>query len=198
MGIGKTRLTTALAKHLGYRAFFEPTKENPYLDDFYHRQSVYALRNQLFVVTHRFQQHLEVQELTKNNVGVVQDQLFFIDGLYARLAHEMHFIDDRDYALYADHFRVLERFVKLPDVILFLKTPLENIVERIRERGRESEKNIDERYVERLNTLIENWVGSVKNGTQVMELDWTTYQPVDEVVKTVEQKLNVQLMLPVS
>ena len=35
IGAGKSTLAQNLAKHLGYEAFNEPVKENPYLEDFY-------------------------------------------------------------------------------------------------------------------------------------------------------------------
>ena len=35
IGVGKTNLTTLLANRLGWRAYYEPVIDNPYLDDFY-------------------------------------------------------------------------------------------------------------------------------------------------------------------
>lgn len=197
MGVGKTRLTQALEQHLQYRAFYEPTKENPYLDDFYADMRSFAFKSQIFVLTQRFHQHLEIQELAANGVHTLQDQLVFVDALYARLAHERGTMDERDYATYQSHYETLLKFLKLPDVLIHLRTPLQNIMERITERGRESEKGIDRGYVERLDQLIRDWVGSVGNGTQVLPLDWSEYQPVEGVVKKIEEELHVQLELPV-
>lgn len=197
MGIGKTRLTQALAAHLGYRAYYEPVRQNPYLDDFYADMKKYAFKNQLFVLTHRFRQHLEIQELHRNGVGVLQDQLIFVDALYAKLAHELEVMDDRDYSTYSNLFDTIKDFIILPTVIIHLRTPVNTIQERIQERGRASEKEVSKKYLQMLSDFIDEWTEFISTGTQVMRMDWTTYQPVEEVVQQIEDHLQVQLALPV-
>lgn len=198
MGVGKSRLTEALAKRLGYKAYFEPVKENPYLDDFYADGKRWSFEMQIFMLTSRFRQHLEVQQLTRNDVGVVQDQIIYGDVLYGQLTHEFGFMDKRDYANYKAHFETLRPLLQLPDVIINLETSIDTVVQRIQERGRPSEKGIDRAYLERLTGLFDEWTSSVADKTKVIRLDWTTYQPVDEVVKEIERHLDVQLPLPVA
>lgn len=197
MGVGKSRLTEALASRLGYRAFFEPVKHNPYLDDFYANGQRWAFEMQIFMLTHRFRQHLDVQDLTKRDIGVVQDQIIYGDVLYGQLTHEFGLMDDRDYANYKAHFETLRPLLLLPDVIVNLETSIDTVIDRIHQRGRESEKNIDRKYLERLTALFAEWTTSVEDKTKVIHLDWTTFQPVDEVVKEIERQLDVQLPLPV-
>lgn len=197
MGVGKSRLTEALAERLGYRAFFEPVKNNPYLDDFYTNGQRWAFAMQIFMLTHRFRQHLEVQDLAKRDIGVVQDQIIYGDVLYGQLTHEFGLMDDRDYANYKAHFETLRPLLLLPDVIVHLQTSIDTVVERIAQRGRDSEKSIDRKYLERLTALFDEWTSSVQEKTKVIHLDWTTFQPVEDVVKTLEQKLELQLPLPV-
>lgn len=198
MGVGKSRLTEALAKRLGYRAFFEPVKNNPYLDDFYADGKRWAFGMQIFMLTQRFHQHLEVQDLAKKDIGVVQDQIIYGDVLYGQLTHEFGMMDDRDYANYKAHFETLRPLLLLPDVIVNLETSIDTIVDRITKRGRVSERGIDRQYLERLTELFADWTSSVEDKTKVIHLDWTTFQPVDEVVKEIERQLDVQLPLPVA
>ena len=129
LGVGKSRLTDALAKHLGYRAFFEPVKENPYLDDFYADGKRWSFEMQIFMLTHRFRQHLEVQQLSKNDIGVVQDQIIYGDVLYAQLTHQMGFMDDRDFGNYFAHFEALRPLLLMPDVIINLETPIDTVAD---------------------------------------------------------------------
>ncbi len=197
MGVGKTRLTRALEEHLHYRAFYEPTEENPYLDDFYADMRSFAFKSQIFVLTQRFRQHLGIQKLVADGNHALQDQLIFVDALYAQLAHERGTMNDRDYATYREHCATLRQFLRFPDVLIHLRTPIGTIMQRIAARGRESEKGINQAYVERLDALIRSWVDSLGNGTQVLPLDWTTYQPVEDVVRRIEEQLHVQLALPV-
>ncbi len=198
MGVGKSRLTEALAKRLGYKAYFEPVKENPYLDDFYTDGQRWSFEMQIFMLTHRFRQHLEVQALAKKDIGVVQDQIIYGDVLYGQLTHEFGLMDKRDYTNYKAHFETLRPLLQLPDVVINLETSIDTIEQRIRERGRESERGISREYLARLTELFADWTTSVEKSTKVIRLDWTTYQPVDDVVKEIERQLDVQLPLPVT
>ncbi len=197
IGVGKTRLTEALAQRLGYRAYFEPVKENPYLDDFYHDMKRWACVMQFFMLTHRFRQHLEIQALRKKDISVVQDQVIYGDVLYATLTHELGFMDDRDFLNYSSHFETLRPLLMLPDVVIHLETTVENALQRIQRRGRSSEQAIDAHYLTSLNRLFTKWTASVEDKTQVLRLDWNTFQPVEDVVKQIERKLEIQLPLPV-
>lgn len=196
IGIGKSRLTEALADHLGYRAFYEPVKDNPYLDDFYADMKRFACIMQFFMLTQRFRQHIQIQKLRERNVGCVQDQIIFGDVLYAQLTHDLGFMDDRDFANYRDHFETLRPLLTLPDVVVLLETSVENSLARIRARGRPAEQAIDATYLSALLKLFRAWAESVQNQTKVLFLDWSAFQPVEEVVRAIEAKLNVQLMLP--
>lgn len=197
IGVGKTRLTEALAQRLGYRAYFEPVKENPYLDDFYANMKRWACIMQFFMLTHRFRQHLEIQDLRKKDISVVQDQIIYGDVLYATLTHELGFMDNRDFLNYSSHFETLRPLLILPDVVIHLETTVDNALKRIRQRGRASERAIDAKYLESLNRLFSEWTASVENTTQLLRLDWNTFQPVEDVVKQIERKLEIQLPLPV-
>lgn len=198
MGVGKSRLTEALAKRLGYKAYFEPVKENPYLDDFYADPKRWAFEMQIFMLTNRFRQHLEVQELSKKDISVVQDQIIYGDVLYAQLTHQFGFMSDRDFKNYKDHFETLRPLLQLPDVVINLQTSIDTIYDRIHNRGRASEKNITREYLSGLTKLMDEWTDSVVQKTKVIYLDWTTFQPIDQVVKEIERQLEVQLPLPVA
>lgn len=195
IGIGKTRLTDALSKRLGYRAYYEPVKENPYLDDFYRDMKRYACIMQFFMLTSRFKQHMEIQKLQQQGIHVVQDQIIYGDIQYARLTHDLGFMDDRDFANYASHFAVLEPLLILPDVVILLETSVDYALERIKERGRSSEKGISKKYLTSLANLFSDWADTIQKKTTVLRLDWSKYQPVDEVVSRIEKILQVQLPL---
>jgi deoxyadenosine/deoxycytidine kinase len=106
-------------------------------------------------------------------------------------------MDDRDYMNYASHFTTLEPLLQLPDVVIHLTTSVDNAMERIKQRGRTSEKAIDADYLKALTGLFDEWTDSVKERTKVVKLDWNTFQPADEVVKKIEKQLKIQLPLPV-
>jgi deoxyadenosine/deoxycytidine kinase len=197
IGVGKSRLTSALTDRLGFRAYYEPVKENPYLDDYYQDPKRYACIMQFFMLTARFRQHLEIQDLVSRGVGVVQDQVIYGDILYGRLTHDFGYMDDRDYETYRAHFEALRPMLRLPDVVIYLDADLKTLQARIKERGRSSEKAIAPDYLERLSKLFSDWADEVAGRTKVIRLDWNAYQPIDEVVAQVEKALDIQLRLPV-
>lgn len=198
IGVGKSNLTEALAKRLGYRAYYEPVKENPYLDDFYADGKRWSFGMQIFMLTQRFKQHQEIQDLAKKDIGVIQDQIIFGDVIYGQLTHDFGLMDDRDYTNYRAHFETLRPLLLLPDVIIHLDTSVDEALARIKQRGRPSEQAISREYLQRLSDLFTEWTDSVKDKTTVLRLDWSTFRPVHEVVQTIEQKLEIQLPLPVA
>jgi len=149
-------------------------------------------------LTQRFKQHLEIQELQKKNISVVQDQIIFGDVIYGQLTHDFGLMDDRDYINYRSHFETLRPLLQLPDVVIHLDTTVDQALARIKERGRTSERAISREYLAALSKLFTTWTDSVKDKTNVLRLDWNTYQPVNEVVKIIEQRLEIQLPLPVA
>jgi len=196
IGVGKSQLTESLSQQLGFRGFYEPVKENPYLDDFYAEPQRHAAIMQFFMLTARFRQHLAIQELRGHGVGTVQDQPIFGDVLYGQLAHEFGFMSDRDYSTYRDHFEAIRPMLRLPDVVVHLNASLDTILQRVKERGRASEQTIDPAYLRRLAQLFHEWSISVREQTAVLDLDWNSFQPVEQIAEQVQEKLAIQLRLP--
>lgn len=197
IGVGKSYLTAALAERLGYRAYFEPVKENPYLDDYYADPKRYACIMQFFMLTQRFKQHLEIQDLRRRDIGVIQDQIIYGDTIYAKLNHYFGHMDNRDYGNYDSHWKTLEPLLQIPDVVIHLDSTVDTALKRISERGRESEQAISRDYLEKLCELFTHWTNSVQHRTKLIRLDWNAFRPVEDVVTEIEQQLNVQLPLRV-
>ena len=73
--------------HLGYEAFNEPVKENPYLEDFYADMNRWGAMMQIHLLFRRFEQHQQIVWNSKK--GTVQDRTIYED---ARMLHEAGFI----------------------------------------------------------------------------------------------------------
>ncbi len=48
IGVGKSTLVRLLSQRLGWKAFYEPVTENPYLADFYTDMRQWAFHSQIF------------------------------------------------------------------------------------------------------------------------------------------------------
>ena len=187
IGAGKTTLTERLAKRLGYKTCFEPVDENPYLSDFYKDIARWTFPMQMFLLSQRYQQHLEViwDPVHRNGGGVVQDRTIYEDTIFARSHHEDGLMDDRDYLTYTNHFNIMKRFLQYPDIILYLRISPEQAMERIRERARDVEKDIDISYIQRLYYGYEEFVEEMDRYTVVLTLDWSEFLPTKEVAERI-------------
>lgn len=201
IGAGKSTLTRQLAFELSQRArdngklvpdtpweaVYEPVEENPYLEDFYLDISRWTFNMQMFLLAKRFQQHQEVlwNPVHRTGGGVVQDRTIYEDTIFARMHREDGLMDDRDWETYITHFHVMQGFLRYPDVILYLRVEPELAAERIKERGRNAEREIPLSYLQRLHEGYEEFVEEMSRYTVVVPLDWTDYQPVEIVADKV-------------
>jgi len=189
MGAGKTTLTRDLAKHMNYKAYFEPVEDNPYLEDFYQDMARWTFPMQMFLMAHRYQQHQEIvwDPCHQNGGGVIQDQVIYGDTVFAKMHHEDGLMDDRDYTTYSSHFNVMRRFLQYPDILLYLRVTPQQAYDRMALRSRDCESAVPLEYLERLFEGYEKMVDEMKRYTVCVSLDWSTYLPIPDVAKAVEQ-----------
>lgn len=160
IGSGKSSLTELISEHLGWKAFFEIVDCNPYLEDFYYNMKKWSFHLQVFFLSKRFQHH---QEITNEPFSVVQDRSIYEDvEIFARNLFENHLMDKRDYLNYSELFNIMIRFLKPPDLIIYLQTSVLTLKNRIAHRGREYEQKISFQYLEQLNQLYEQWTSRFK------------------------------------
>jgi deoxyadenosine/deoxycytidine kinase len=74
IGSGKTTLTNMLAKRYNWTPRFEPVDNNPYLEDFYANMKRWAFNLQIFFLSKRF---AEVVEISKSDEKIIQDRTIF-------------------------------------------------------------------------------------------------------------------------
>ncbi|MEK7532747.1 MAG: deoxynucleoside kinase, partial [Patescibacteria group bacterium] len=98
IGVGKSTLTERLGSKLGWEIYLEPTTENPYLADFYRDMRRWGFHSQVFFLTHRLQQHIDL--LNAPNT-VVQDRSVYENAeVFARNLYEKDLISERDWMTY--------------------------------------------------------------------------------------------------
>lgn len=158
IGVGKSTLVKILHERLGWEPFYEAVVENPYLKDFYEDMPRWAFQSQMFFLTRRLHSHHQL--LTRPGV-VVQDRSVYEDAeIFARNLHVQGRMSERDYATYSDMYEVLKLFLPPPHLVVYLQASVDTLLRRISQRGREYEKNIEPAYLEQLNRLYEEWIGS--------------------------------------
>ena len=156
IGAGKTTLTNLLAKHFKWEPQFEEVITNPYLDDFYTQMERWSFNLQIYFLNTRFRQILSIRESGKS---VIQDRTIYEDAfIFAPNLHEMGLMTGRDFENYQSLFELMESLVAPPDLMIYLRSSIPNLVKQIHKRGRSYENGISIDYLNRLNEKYEDWV----------------------------------------
>jgi deoxyadenosine/deoxycytidine kinase len=156
IGSGKTTLTHLLAKHYKWEQLQEAVDNNPYLFDFYKDMSRWSFNLQIFFLNSRFEQLMEIRESGRK---VVQDRSIYEDAhIFAPNLHAMGLMTTRDFENYQRLFRNMERSIAPPDLLIYLRAPVDKLVKQITTRGRDYENSIQLEYLTRLNERYEAWI----------------------------------------
>jgi deoxyadenosine/deoxycytidine kinase len=178
MGAGKSSLVEWLRQQFGMVPFFEPNEHNPYLEDFYGDMKRWAYNSQLWFLIRRFQIHRRIdQRAAEDGAPIVQDRTIYEDAeVFAAHLHEAKFIGERDWNAYREMYATLRQELRPPDLMIYLRCPLNTLVKRIRQRGRSFEKAVPRRYLASLENLYESWFDAYDaSPTLVVETDRLDY-----------------------
>jgi len=156
VGVGKSTLTTMLSESFGWEPFYEAVGDNPYLADFYKDMRRWSFHSQIFFLSRRLRHH---HQLLHSPNSVVQDRSVYEDAeIFARNLYQQGNMSDRDYHSYRELYEVLVLFLPPPDLVVYLKSSVPTLLERIRKRGRDFEREISPLYLQQLNELYDAWI----------------------------------------
>lgn len=169
IGSGKTTLTRMLSLHYGWTPRFEPVMDNPYLEDYYKDIRRWAFNLEVFFLKERFRDVLDITAHPEKTV--IQDRSIF-EGVYVFVANNyaQGQLSERDYTAYMELFDQMINIVKYPDLMIYLRAPLEKLVENIQKRGRDYEQTISLDYLKGLNERYEEFIKNRYRG-RVMTVD---------------------------
>jgi len=193
IGSGKTTLTGLLAKHYKWEAQLEDVVDNPYLDDFYNQMERWSFNLQVYFLNSRFRQILQIR---KSGKDIIQDRTIYEDAhIFAPNLHAMGLMTNRDYENYKSLFDLMETLVQGPDVLIYLRSSIPNLVSQIHKRGRDYENSISIDYLSRLNERYEAWIhGYNKGKLLIIDVDKLNFvdKPEDlgHVINTIDAEIN--------
>ena len=193
IGAGKTSLAKLLSKHYGWEAHFEDVIDNPYLDDFYNHMERWSFNLQVYFLNSRFRQ-LEIFKSSDNSF--IQDRTIYEDAnIFAPNLHAMGLMNQRDFNNYQSLFSLMESVVKGPDMLIYLRSSIPNLVSKIHKRGREYENSISIEYLSRLNERYEAWISTYDKGkllvVDVDEIDFVeNKEDLGKIIEKIDAELN--------
>lgn len=162
IGAGKTSLTKLLSKHYKCEGHYEDVLKNPYLDDFYDQMERWSFNLQIYFLNSRFRQ---IKDFEENGKNIIQDRTIYEDAnIFAPNLLAMGLMTNRDFDNYKSIFNLMESFVKAPDLLVYLRSGIPNLVDQIHKRGRDYENSISIDYLSRLNERYEAWIETYDKG----------------------------------
>ncbi|MCQ2255542.1 MAG: deoxynucleoside kinase [Bacteroidaceae bacterium] len=191
IGAGKTTLAKMLAKRYGWTPRFEPVDNNPYLADYYADMKRWAFNTQVYFLSKRFQ---EVVEISKSAETIVQDRSIFEDArIFAPNLHDMGFMSDRDFDTYTELFDLMVSLIKLPDLMIYIRSSVPNLIDHIEKRGREFEQTMRLDYLKGLNERYENWIATYPGKLIIVDGDNKKFEQNPEAFRTITDMIDAEL-----
>ena len=193
IGAGKTSLTKLLSKHYKWQPHYEEVLENPYLDDFYNEMERWSFNLQIFFLNSRFSQLIEIQKSGKN---IIQDRSIYEDAfIFAPNLNSMGLLTQRDFQNYKSLFELMETMVTGPNLMIYLRSSIPNLVNQIHKRGRLYEASISIDYLSRLNERYEAWVQEYTKGKLlIINVDEINFvdnkEHLNSIIKKVDAEIN--------
>ena len=159
IGVGKSTLVEMIYQRIDFQPFFEPVTENPYLADFYANMNAWSFHSQIFFLTHRIRIH---QQLILSPTSVIQDRSIYEDAEnFAKNLFLNQQLSERDYKTYCSVYESFKQVIHAPDLIIYLRASVPTLQQRIAQRARAYEREIEDTYLAQLNTLYSQWVGGI-------------------------------------
>ena len=191
IGSGKTTLTRMLAKRYGWEPRFEPVDNNPYLDDFYADMERWSFNLQIYFLNKRFK---EVVEISQNKGYIIQDRTIFEDArIFAPNLHAQGYMSDRDFENYCDLFDLMMSLVRLPDLMIYIRSSIPTLIAQIQKRGREYEQSIRIDYLQGLGTRYEEWIKGYTGNLIIVDGDTCKFEANPEDFRSITDKIDANL-----
>ena len=191
IGCGKTTLTTMLAEHYGWIPKFESVTYNPYLEDYYKDIKRWSYNLETYFLAQRFRDTLEI---ANSKEVIIQDRTI-LEGVFIFVANnrDLGNLSQRDYDTYMQLFDLMMSMVKLPDLLIYIRSSRPHLVSQIQKRGREYEQSISLEYLTGLNNRYESWIANYPGELLIIEGDQLDFKDNPEDFQSITDRIDARL-----
>ena len=191
IGCGKTTLTTMLAEHYGWIPKFESVTYNPYLEDYYKDIKRWSYNLETYFLAQRFRDTLEI---ANSKEVIIQDRTI-LEGVFIFVANnrDLGNLSQRDYDTYMQLFDLMMSMVKLPDLLIYIRSSIPRLVSQIQKRGREYEQSISLEYLTGLNNRYESWIANYPGELLIIEGDQIDFKDNPEDFQSITDRIDARL-----
>lgn len=147
IGAGKTTLARMIAERFRGRVVLEEFDQNPFLPNFYAEPERWAFHTQLSFLASRFRQQKKLTERDLFHQVVISDYAFDKDRIFAHVN-----LKGDELQLYETLYTLMQPTTPVPDLVVYLRSNLDRLMDNIALRGRDYETDMDRAYMQ---TLVE-------------------------------------------
>lgn len=148
IGVGKTTLANILNNHFNCTLLREIVEENPFLSKFYTDIKEYALQTESFFLFNRIKQLEDTEKnLLSQGMSVVSDYHIIKNLIFAGIT-----LDNMQFYKYKQMYNIFINDLPQPDIIIYLNSNTDVLMNRIAMRDRSFERQMDRNYIQELST----------------------------------------------
>lgn len=183
VGVGKTTLGKSIETYLNnigidckfYREYVNHDLLNQFISD----MKKYAYSFQMIMLLKRIEIYREAEAYTKLGGVAIVDRSLFGDKTFAKLHYQDGNISEDEWNIYNKY--ILSETLPTPSACVYLQCSPEISLQRLKNRGIESEINgYNIEYVTKLNNIYQNIITNCNN-VKIFTLDWVDIPIKDKI-----------------
>lgn len=155
IGAGKTTLAKKISTDLNASLLLEKFEDNPFLPRFYEDPQRFAFSVELFFTAERFRQ---LKDFMLQNQSLLFGGITVSDFIFQKsLVFAGNNLSGDELKLFRLLFDIMLPTLPQPDVIFYLLSPVDELLNNIKKRGRSFEQNIKGEYLENIQQAYLNF-----------------------------------------
>jgi deoxyguanosine kinase len=191
IGVGKTSLVRLLQPRFGADGLLEVFEENPFLSGFYADRERYAFQTQMFFLLSRYQQQRRAVPEALARGPLIADYTFAKDALFARIN-----LKGDELELYDNLHNALAEKIPMPDLIVYLRANSATLMQRIAQRDRPYERQMEWAYIDALNHAYDAFFSShAYPPVLTLDVDDLDFVARPDDLQTIETRIRSALKL---
>jgi len=148
IGAGKTSLATKISNDFNAKLILERFADNPFLPKFYKEPKRYAFTLEMSFLADRYQQISDdLSQLDLFKDFIVSDYDIYKSLIFSKIT-----LQEDEFKLYRRLFYLMYKDIAKPELYVYLYQSTERLLENIKKRGRDYEQDIEDDYLEKINS----------------------------------------------
>lgn len=160
IGAGKTSLATKISQDFNAKLILERFADNPFLPKFYKEPHRYAFTLEMSFLADRYQQITD----DLSQLDLFKDFMVSDYDIYKSLIFSKITLPEDEFRLYRKLFYLMYKDIAKPELYVYLYQNTDRLQENIKKRGRDYEQNIDNEYLDKINS---GYLDFLKNQTEL-------------------------------